>query len=303
MSRFLKRYKWFLIISAFLSIAVLFIVWFAYYYGTKYDCIPTLITADGLLGYGGTLVATIASVFLGIVALYQSYVSNELNVKLMKQNDDINKQISEKTVLPYIAIKRVHYSQHADGLSAILGSNHSDDQVQEPQDAYVPAEHGVVYSEADITEYFIVVNEDSIEMTTKDPDCISQYKNNMFKQKVSKANGITVISAHNREDTYIPVLARNIGLGNMAWLICGIFMSGLESDEKQSKSTMTNQLLINEELRFNIYFGESVDKHNKYILRFKYANIYGDVYVQEYSLTKNTFDLDGFQQKEEKADS
>ena len=141
----------------------------------------------------------------------------------------------------------------------------------------MPNKEYVQYQEGLSWYFAIILNDDEIQIKKEVPFEILEFKANPLKCKIDE-NGVKY-GYFERDDAYLPVIIKNIGVRDAVNFSFRIFKDG-EISEKFSKYITARPFSLENELRLDFYIPE-IQKSRKYWLELSYYDILGNKYTQK----------------------
>ena len=246
--------------------------------GNKMDTASWATLIGGAIGYYGSLI-------LGLIAVYQNIKQREsdaesqqrlenINDKLLIHNETISNETARKTVLPFIGLTHIHYEKYS---TSIFASNDSENEPIQSKNS--PAQ-AVAYEELDIKYYCAQIEMQGISFYRKETTGVKDFKNNIGKtQELTRG----VIALVQREDAYLPLLLKNIGLNAAVNFSFSFFKEGFNT-LPWAFYILPKNLLANDEIRIDIYVPDKSKVIGKYILQLNYYDIFNNQYQQMFEL-------------------
>ena len=199
-----KAVRCLLIFLLILSIGAPFLISEAYKLGAQSPLITTVITPDATIGYIGTALSGLASVFVAVIALQISNEANELNKKVLEQNETICSDNTEKSVQPHISLHVIPGRQTY--RLPLLGLNNKPDGFDE--------EYGIKYVEQNPYEFSALIQQDSgVRFFFGVHEEIKKYKETPYEAKETKFGSGFQVSFYQKQDVYVHMTLNNIGCG------------------------------------------------------------------------------------------
>ncbi len=270
-----KKTTLLLIALLIISIGTPFIVSELFRIGKSNPLIITLLSPDGTVSYIGTVISGLASVFVAVIALRISNKANEINEQVLKQNERICADTSEKAVQPHISLCYIPTHKYQTGLPTIASLSCIPDSEKDDR---------VHFSELNPYEYSVVIKKDGIHIFRGIHELVKQYKETLFDIKKTTTGIIDKYTFHFKNDVYAHIEISNIGCGPA-------ITTKIEFQEKASPDT--SKCIIPLDLRANVdiahihlYYEKDVPPEAEYDVVIKYQNLHGKEYQQIYSTSK-----------------
>ena len=270
----MKIKVWYVIGVLILCVGIYFAVSGSFLLGSDFVLFKTSISPDATLGYFGSIVTAVTSLYVAIAAVNISNKANEINREVLKQNEDICSDNTEKAVQPHISLCVIpsHQSIQGNVLSPLI-----------PYTSPKP-EEGVRYIEQDPNVYSAIVMEDGIQFYYGIHECVERYKHTMFDVKKETFETGTKCEFFRKKDRYVHIVIHNVGCG--AALASEIAIQKI-GDAEHSKSLYTRDLRPEtDQAHIHLYMDAKVPVNDKYEIIVTYSNLYGKKYQQRYPFDK-----------------
>jgi len=245
---------------------------------------------------GGSL-AYLGTVILGAVSVWQNdkqRIENReaqerieaINDALMKQNKELNERSIEDSVRPYIAVTLVRQNNRKIKIEPIeqLGDNKPPEEQNSASNA---SDDKLFYSESFDDNFYFVITSENVRGFYKEPPEIRDYKGSDYPPQ-----SIALIkSLFNTERCFLLARIDNVGEGCAIALQVALFQKGMQDDFDQSKHFNPLTLSANSGKRVEMLLDSNVSEKVEYCLSFRYMNIFGKRYEQNFPFSKRQFDF------------
>lgn len=268
-----KNGKIILVALLVVSAAAPFVVSEAFKWGVHYPLITTLISPDATIGYIGTAISGLASVWVAVTALRISNKANELNEQVLKQNEMICTDTSEKAVQPHMSLCIIPARQYQSGFPFAA----FDSRKPESED-----DGGVHFSEYSPYECSVIIHNDDIEIYWGVHKLIKQYKTTLFETK--KEGNITYTSFHYKQDVYAHIEISNIGCGPA--IATQIRIQRKDNPDAVKCLAPLDFRANVDKAHIHLYFSKETSEDFEYEVVVTYQNLHGKEYQQIYPISK-----------------
>ena len=249
----------------------------AFKLGVHKPLITTTISPDATIGYIGTAISGIASVFVAVIALQISNTANKLNKQVLEQNEAICSDNTEKSVQPHISLQAIW--AHQTGKLPILGLLGKNEEVDE--------EYGIKYVEQDPHEFSALIQQEKgVQFFFGVHEKIEQYKATLYEAKEETIGNVTRVSFYKKQDIYIHITLRNIGCGPA--LATMIQMRRTIEDSPVKTLPLFDFRVSDDTVHIHLYFAKEIPDNEEYELSLTYQNLHGKKYKQVFPFTKES---------------
>lgn len=265
----------FLVVLLILSFFAPFIVSQAFELGIHAPLVTTIISPDAMIGYIGTVISGVASVFVAVIALRISNVANKLNKQVLEQNEAFCSDNTEKAVQPHISLHVIPAHQtYKLPILGLLGKNDDADE-----------EYGVKHVEQNPYEYSALIQQDSgIRFFLGIHEMVKKYKETPYEARETKFGNGFQVSFYRKKDVYVHLILNNIGCGPA--LATMIQMRKNVEDCAAMTLPLFDLRVSDDTIHIHLYFAKEISDNEEYELSITYQNLYGMKYRQVFPFTK-----------------
>ena len=266
-----------LIVLLVVSVFAPYFVSEAFKAGIHTPLITTTISPDATIGYIGTAISGVASVFVAVIALQISNEANKLNKQVLEQNEAICSDNTEKAVQPHISLHVIPAHQtYRLPILGLLGKTADGDE-----------EYGVKYIEQNPYEYSALIQQDSgVRFFLGVHEEIKKYKETPYEARETKFGNGYQVSFYQKKDIYVHMTLNNIGCGPA--LATMIQMRKSIADSPEKTLPLFDWRVSEDTVHIHLYFAKEIPDDEEYELSVTYQNLYGVKYRQVFPLTKES---------------